>query len=122
MKMYEAGLTRKEMYGDDMPEMVEGSSKKGQEKKIYPHLDLNSKQFPEIENMKVGKKFMITIEVKPTRFSINDGEPKGEAQASMCFEITKIGMAEDQESGMEKDEKMDKMVEKMYPKKEEEKK
>ena len=123
MKMYEAGLTRKEMYGEmDMPVEATGSSKKAEEKKIYPHLELNSKQFPEIENMKVGKKFLITIEVKPTRFSINDGDPKGEAKASMCFEISRIGMADDQEEGMEKDEKMDKMVEKMYPEKKEEKK
>lgn len=120
--MYEAGLTRNEMYDEDMPMMEEKSSKKEEEKKIYPHLDLNSKQFPEIENMKVGKKTIIMIEVKPIRFSINDEEPKGEVQASMCFEITRIGMAEDQEAGMEKGEKMEKMVEKMYPKKEEEKK
>lgn len=113
--MYEAGLTRKEMYGADMPEMVEGSSKKGDEKKIYPRLDLNSKQFPEIENMKVGKKSIITLEVKPTRFSINDGDPKAEAQSSMCFEVIRVGMG-DQEAGMEKDEKMDKMIDKMYPK------
>ena len=109
------------MYGEDMPEMAIGS-KKGEDKKIYPHIDLNSKQFPELENMKVGKSCMIMLEVKPIRYSINDGDPKGEAKASMCMEIHKIGMADDQEAGMEKEEKMDKMVEKMYPEKKKEEK
>jgi len=109
------------MYGEDMPEMAI-SGKKMEDKKIYPHIDLNSKQFPELEDMKVGKSYLITLEVKPIRFSINDGEPKGEAKASMCMEIHKVGMAEDQDAGMEGDEKTDKMVEKMYPSKKEDKK
>lgn len=84
--------------------------------KYYPHLDLDSEAFPMIKEMKVGKKCMLTIEVKPTSFSVNEREGDKE-RSSMCMEILRVGMSDDQEEGMEKDEKMDKMVEKMYPEK-----
>jgi hypothetical protein len=118
MKMYDASESESERYGEEMPmESVKGSSKK-ETRKYYPHLDLNSNQFPEIGNMKVGSKVMLMVEVKPTRFSINEKEGK-EPKSEMCFEITRVGMAEDQDAGKEGSEKVDKMVEKMYPKKEE---
>ena len=108
-KMYDAG----EIYNDSEMKMLEPGSKN---KKYYPHIDLNSKNLPEIKDMKVGKKYIMTIEVKPIRFSINESEGS-EKKASMCFEVSKVGLADDQDSSMEKDEKMDKMVEKMYPEK-----
>jgi hypothetical protein len=109
MKMYEAGQTRKQMYGEDC--IPESSSKK--DKKIYPNLDLNSNQLPEIKDMKVGEKCMLIIEVKPTRYSINDKDPKEEAESQMCFEVLRVGRKE------KKGDKLDKMVEKMYSKEEE---
>lgn len=84
----------------------------------YPHLDLDSKQLPEIKSWKVGQKYMLLVEVKATRKAMNEREGK-EAKEDMCFEIHKIGVKEKEMSG---EEKTDKMVEKMYPKKEEEKK
>lgn len=106
--------------GEKMSESLEMPvSKEGKDRKYYPHVDFDSKQFPEIKSMKVGKKYMLMIEVKPTRFSINEREGS-EEKSSMCMEVLRVGMG-DQEAGMEKGEKMDKMVEKMYPKKEEEK-
>ena len=121
MKMYDASESESERYGEDMPmELVKGSSKK-ETRKYYPHLDLNSNQFPEIGNMKVGSKVMLMVEVKPTCFSINEKEGK-EPKSEMCFEITRVGMAEDQDAGKEGEEKVDKMVEKMYPKKDEKEK
>jgi 2,3-bisphosphoglycerate-independent phosphoglycerate mutase len=111
MKMNDAGQTRKQMYGDDYP--VESSSKKGKEKKIYPHLDLNSNQLPEIKDMKVGEKCMLVIEVKPTRYSINDQDPKEEAESQMCFEVLRVGKKE------KKGNKVDEMMDKMYSEKEE---
>lgn len=106
--MYDAG----ESYKDSEMEMAEPGSKN---KKYYPHIDLNSENFPEIEDMKVGRKYILTIEVKPTRFSINESEGS-KKKASMCFEVSKVGMADDQDAGKEGGEKVDKMVEKMYPK------
>jgi len=58
---------------------------------------------------------MLMVEVKPVRVSTSESEGQKE-KTSMCMEIRRIGMADDQEAGMEKDEKVDKMVEKMYPK------
>lgn len=84
--------------------------------KYYPHLDLDSKQFPMLKDMKVGKKCVLMIEVKPTSFSVNEREGQ-EENSSMCMEVLRVGMAEDQDAVMEKDEKMEKMVEKMYPSK-----
>ena len=110
MKMYDAS--------EKMSESFEGpvDVEKGKDKKYYPHVDFDSKQFPEIEKMKVGKKCMLMIEVKPTRYSINEREGN-ESKSSMCMEVLRVGMAEDQEAGMEKEEKMEKMVDKMYPNK-----
>jgi hypothetical protein len=112
MKMYDAG----EMMSKSFDGPV--TAKEGKDRKYYPHLDMDSNQFPEISKMKVGEKCMLMIEVKPTRYSINEREGQ-EAKSSMCFEVMRVGMAEDQEAGMEKEEKMDKMVDKMYPKKKE---
>ena len=112
-KMYDAG----EKMGSMMDEMP--STGKGKDKKYYPHLDFDSNQFPEISNMKVGTEAMLVIKVKPTRFSINEKEGN-EPKSSMCFEVLEVGMSDDQNEPSEK--KVDKMVEKMYPKKEEAKK
>ena len=83
----------------------------------YPHLDFDSDQFPEIKNMKVGKKYKMVIEVKPTRMSISEREDEkgNEKRQSMCMEVLSAGMKEKKLSG---EEKTDKMIEKMYPKKE----
>ena len=107
-KMYDAS--------EKMSESLDMPMKEGKDRKYYPHVDFDSKQFPEIEKMKVGKKVMLMIEVKPTQYSINEREGS-EAKSSMCMEVLRVGMSDDQEAGMEKDEKMDKMVDKMYPKK-----
>lgn len=93
---------------------LESSPMKG-ERKYYPHFDFDSKQFPDVEKMKVGKKYMVTMEVKPIRYSINEREGS-KSKSSMCFEVLRVGMSDDQDSGMEKDEKLDKMVDKMYKK------
>ena len=114
--MYDASESESERYGGEMEIAMPSKDGKKETRKYYPHLDLNSNQFPEIGNMKVGSKVMLMIEVKPTRFSINEKEGK-EPKSEMCFEMTKVGMCDDQEEGMDKEEKMDKMVEKMYPKK-----
>jgi len=108
--MYDAAEKMSEM------EVMPSTGKKGEPRKYYPHLDINSEAFPMIKDMKVGEKCMLMIEVKPVRVSTSESEGK-EEKTSMCMEIRKIGMADDQESGMEKDEKMDKMVSKMYPEK-----
>lgn len=118
MKMYDASESESERYGMDMPmESVKGSGKK-ETRKYYPHLDLNSNQFPGIADMKVGSKCLMTIEVKPTRFSINEKEGK-EPKSEMCFEILRVGMADDQDAGKESGEKVEGMMKKMYPEKKE---
>lgn len=118
--MYDASESESERYGGEM-EIATPSKGKKETRKYYPHLDLNSNQFPEIGNMKVGSKVMLMVEVKPTRFSINEKEGK-EPKSEMCFEITRVGMAEDQDAGEEGEKKVDKMVEKMYPSKKDDKK
>jgi hypothetical protein len=105
MKMYEVGQKR----GEEME--LEAPSKN---EMYYPHLDLNSKQLPEIKSWKVGQKYMLVLEVKATRKAMNEKEGK-EAKDDMCFEIHKVGVKEKE---MSNDEKTDSMVEKMYPKKE----
>lgn len=114
MKMFDASESESERYGMDMPIGEENSSKK-ETRKYYPHLELNSNQFPSISEMKVGNKVLLTIEVKPTRFSINEKEGK-EPKSEMCFDILRVGMSEDQDAGKESGEKVDNMVKKMYPK------
>ena len=104
--MYEAGRKMNEEMS------IESPSKKDM---FYPHLDLDSKQLPEIKDWKVGQKYRLIIEVKATRKAMNEREGK-EAKEDMCFEIHKIGVGEKE---MSSEEKTDKMVEKMYPKKEE---
>lgn len=98
-----------------MDEMSDGpvAVEKGKERKYYPHLDMDSNQFPEISKLKVGKKVMLTIEVKPTRFSVNEKEGK-EPKSSMCFEVLRVGMAKDQSAGMSGGEKVENIVNKMY--------
>lgn len=108
MKMYDAS--------EKMSESLEMPMKEGKDRKYYPHVDFESKQFPDIEKMKVGKKYMLMIEVKPTRYSINEREGS-ESKSSMCMEVIRVGMADDQDAGREGNEKVDKMVEKMYNKK-----
>lgn len=107
-KMYDAG--------EKMGEGIESPMKESKDRKYYPHLDFDSKQFPEISKMDVGKKYMLSIEVKVTRKSQNEADGK-EPKASLCCEVMRVGMDDDQESGMDKEEKMDKMVDKMYPSK-----
>ena len=85
------------------------------DKKYYPHLDMDSNQFPDIAKLKVGQKCMLMIEVKPTRYSINEKEGDKNPKSSMCFEVMRVGMADEQNESSEK--KVDKMVEKMYPEK-----
>lgn len=100
----------------DMEVNMPSSGKKGESRKYYPHLDINSEAFPMIKDMKVGEKCLLMVEVKPVRVSTSESESKGE-MTSMCMEIRRIGMADDQEASMEKDEKIEKMVGKMYKKK-----
>ncbi len=107
--MYDASEKMSESM--DMPM----ESVKGKDRKYYPHLDMDSNQFPEISNLKVGQKAMLIIEVKPTRYSINEKEGDKSPKSSMCFEVIRVGMADDQNESSEK--KVDKMMEKMYPEK-----
>lgn len=83
--------------------------------KYYPHIDLDSKAFSEIDDMKVGGKYVLTIEVKPIRMS--QSEDSDGKRTSMCFEVRKIGLNGDSDEDMEGDEKVNKMVDKMYAKK-----
>lgn len=103
MKMYDAG--------EKMDSMID-SPVSDKKKVYYPHLDFDSNQFPEIDNVKVGDTCMLEIEVKSVRYSKNESGGK-EAKSSMCFEVIKVGMSDDQNEPSEK--KVDKMVEKMYP-------
>ena len=111
-KMYDAGETRDQMYGEDMPMMESGGKSKKDTKKYYPDLDLDSNQFPEIPNLKVGETVMLCIQVKPTRYSINEKEGN-EPKSNMCFDILQIGVDDDQNEPADK--KVDNMVSKMYP-------
>jgi hypothetical protein len=70
------------------------------------------KQFPEISKMDVGKTYMIEVEVKVTRKSENETDGK-EPKSSLCCEVRKVGMSDDQNEPAEK--KVDNMVAKMYP-------
>jgi hypothetical protein len=109
MKMYDAG----ESFGKT--EMAIESPGNSKDKKYYPHLDMDSNQFPDISKLKVGQKCMLMIEVKPTRYSINEKEGDKNPKSSMCFEVLRVGMADEQNESSEK--KVDKMMEKMYPEK-----
>jgi len=115
MTMYDVSETESEKYREEILIAPFKDGKK-EPRKYYPYLDLNSNQFPEIENIKVGSKVMLMIEVKPTRFSINEKEEGKKPKSEMHFEILRVGMG-DIEKGMDKEEKMNKMLEKMYPKK-----
>jgi len=55
------------------------------------------------------------FEVKPIRHSIDEKEGDKNLKSSMCFEVVRVGMADEQNESSEK--KVDKMVEKMYPEK-----
>lgn len=99
--------------GEKMDSMID-SPVSDKKKVYYPHLDFDSNQFPEIDNIKVGDTCMLTIEVKSCRYSKNESEGK-EAKSSMCFEVMKVGMSDDQNESA--DSKTSKMVEKMYPSK-----
>jgi hypothetical protein len=109
-KLYDAAEKMSDMEVD-----IPSTGKKGEPRKYYPHLDINSEAFPMIKDMKVGEKCMLMVEVKPVRVSTSESEGKKD-NTSMCMEIRRIGMADDQEAGKESSEKVDKMVEKMYPK------
>lgn len=113
--MYDASESESEMYGEEVAMPSKGGKST---KKYYPHLDFDSKQFPEISNMKVGKECMLLVKVKPTRFSINEKEGT-EAKSEMCFDVLEVGMSDDQNESS--DEKTNKMVDKMYPPKTEKK-
>lgn len=110
MKMYDAA----ENIGEGLEEKLMESTK-GEKRKYYPHLDMDSNQFPDISKLKVGQKCMLMIEVKPTRYSINEKEGDKNPKSSMCFEVLRVGMADEQNESSEK--KVDKMMEKMYPEK-----
>lgn len=112
--MYDAGETRSEMYGEDMEMPLSSGKAKKDSKKYYPHLDIDSNQFPEISNLKVGETKMLMIQVKPTRYSVNEKEGN-EPKSNMCFDILQIGIADEQNESADK--KTDKLVEKMYPSK-----
>lgn len=106
MKMYDIGEKM------DRESVIAQTSSK----KYYPQINIDSKIFPEIEDMKVGQKYTFTIEAKPVRFSVNENEKDGKV-SSMCFEISKIGLNDDKDISSEGSDKVDKMVNKMYPKK-----
>jgi len=109
MKMYDAGeLMKNSEIAIEAPRNMKG-------KKYYPHLDMDSNQFPDIAKLKVGQKYMLMFEVKPIRHSINEKEGDKNPKSSMCFEVVRVGMADEQNESLEK--KVDKMVEKMYPEK-----
>ena len=107
--MYDAGELMKDS------EMAVESSPSSDDRKYYPHLDMSSNQFPDISKLKVGQKCMLMIEVKPKRYSVNENDGDKNPKASMCFEVMRVGMADEQNESSEK--KVDKMVEKMYPEK-----
>jgi hypothetical protein len=109
--MYDAG----EKMSDSMDMEMPSESKN---KVYYPHLDFDLKQFPEISKMDVGKTYMLEMEVKVTRKSESETETTS-PKASLCCEVRKVGMADDQNEPADK--KVDNLVEKMYPKKDEKK-